>query len=185
MKHRILMVLVLALAALVPAFSQSQPAPADSVRLVPVTPYFYFAVEMKGSYEQTGGAFQNLYQQAGMQGLPMTSTPFGVYWNNPSKVPVDSLRWELGLALPESRTVAAPLVLKKWEFPLVASLVFEGVYGSDAQAAAYKKVTKWILWNGYTPAGPSVEKFLSQPTQTADGGYSGQVEIIVPVKEAK
>jgi DNA gyrase inhibitor GyrI len=161
------------------------PAAADSVRLVPSDPYFYCAMEMKGSYEKHGTAFQGLYQAAGTQGLPMTAVPFGIYWNSPRDTPVDSLRWELGFALPETRTLAAPLTLKKWEFPLTATLSFEGAFGSEAQTAAYLKLFAWIGQNGYKPAGPLMEKFVTMPVQDAQGRYNGKVEILIPVARTK
>jgi DNA gyrase inhibitor GyrI len=164
---------------------QASAAAADSVRLTKVEPYSYCAVEMRGSYDKHGTAFQNLYQQAGTQGLPMTAVPFGIYWNSPQDTPVDSLKWELGFALPEARTLAAPLVLKKWEFPLTASLFFEGVYGSEVYNAAYGKLFAWIGQNGYKPAGPMMEKYVTMPAQDAKGQYSGKVEIIIPVAKAK
>jgi DNA gyrase inhibitor GyrI len=163
----------------------AQAAAADSIRLIPVDPYFYCVLEMKGSFDQHGSAFQNLYQQAGMQGLPMSAVPFGLYWNSPTDTPVDSLKWELGFALQEAKTLTAPLVLKKWEYPLVASIAFDGVYGSESQNATTGRLFGWIQQNGYKPAGPLMEKFLTMPTPTADGAWSGKVEIVVPVAEAK
>jgi len=162
-----------------------QASAADSVRLIQVEPFCYCAVEMRGSFDKHGNAFQNLYQQAGTQGLPMTAVPFGIYWNDPRSVPVDSLKWELGFALPEARTLTAPLVLKKWEYPLTASIFFEGVYGSEAQTAAYGKLFAWIGQNGYKPAGPLMEKFISMPVQDAQGRTSGKVSIVIPVAKAK
>jgi hypothetical protein len=160
-------------------------ATADSVRVTRVEPYSYCALEMKGSFDQHGAAFQGLYQQAGMQGLPMNAVSFGIYWNSPQDTPVDSLKWELGFALPEARNLTAPLVLKKWEFPWAASLTFDGVYGSEAQTAAYGKLFAWIGQNGYNPAGPLMEKFVTMPVQDEKGRYSGKVEIIIPVAKAK
>jgi DNA gyrase inhibitor GyrI len=168
-----------------PAGAAVVAAAADTVVLSKVAPYSYCALEMRGSFDQHGAAFQNLYQQAGMQGLPGTAVPFGIYWNSPQDTPVDSLKWELGFALPEARTLAAPLVLKKWEFPLVATLTFEGVYGSEAQAAATGKLFEWIGKNGYRPAGPMMERFVTMPAQTADGGFSGRVEMVIPVAPVK
>ena len=168
-----------------PAGASGITAAADSVRVSKAEPYSYCALEMRGSFEQHGTAFQSLYQQAGMQGLPMNAVAFGIYWNSPQDTPVDSLRWELGFALPEAKAVTAPLVLKKWEFPLVASLIFEGVYGSEAQNAAYGKVFAWIGQNGYKPAGPLMERFVSMPTQNAEGQFTGKVEIVIPVSLAK
>jgi len=177
---------LLGLSGIVAAQEKTQPtAAADSIRLSKVEPYSYCALEMRGSFDQHGAAFQNLYQQAGMQGLPMNATAFGIYWNSPENTSVDSLKWELGFALSEAKTLTAPLVLKKWEFPLVASMIFDGVYGSEAQAAATQALFAWIGKNGYRPAGPMMEKFVSMPTQDANGQFSGKVEIVIPVAPLK
>jgi AraC family transcriptional regulator len=168
--------------------SQPNPAPtpsAESVRIMPVEAFSYAAVEMRGTYDQSAAAFQSLYQNAGMQGLPMTSTPFGLYWNSPENTPVDSLRWELGLMVPDSTTAAAPLVLKKYRPTEAAALFFEGVYGSPEQNAAYGVLFGWVSANGYRPAGPMMERYLNMPTQTADGKWTGRVEMVLPVEKTK
>jgi DNA gyrase inhibitor GyrI len=158
---------------------------SDTVRLVKAEPFAYCALEMKGSYDQHGAAFMNLYQAAGAQGLAMNQTPFGVYWNSPDNTPADSLRWDLGFAMTGTQTLSAPLVLKKWAFPLTASIFYEGSYGSQSMGAVYGKLYAWISQNGYRPAGPMMEKFLTMPTQGADGEYSGRVEIAIPVAPVK
>ena len=157
--------------------------PAEAVRVSSVEPYFYCALEMKGSFDQHSTAFQKLYENAGAQGLPMNSASFGIYYNSPENTPVDSLVWELGLPLTESKTLTAPLVLKKWEYPLVATLLFEGEYGSKEENAAYAKLGAWIKANGYAAKGPMMEKFLGMPTQNEKGAWVGKVEIVMPVEE--
>jgi hypothetical protein len=64
-------------------------------------------------------------------------------------------------------------------------LTFEGVYGSEAQTAAYRKLYEWVGKNGYRPAGPMMERFVTMPAQTTDGGFSGKVEMIVTVAPVK
>jgi hypothetical protein len=159
--------------------------PRDSVRLVPVETFSYAALELKGSYDQHSTAFMDLYQNAGGQGLSMSATPFGLYFNSPEDTPADALVWELGLPCPDTAKVVAPLVLKRYAYPLTAALFFEGVYGSPEQNAATGSLFGWIQANGYRPAGPMMERFVTMPAPTGNGGYSGRVEMVIPVEKVK
>jgi DNA gyrase inhibitor GyrI len=156
---------------------------ADTVRLQKVEPFKYFALEMTGSYTQHSTAFQTFYQEAGKQGLPMNSAPFGVYWNSPQNTPEVELKWEIGLVLPDTNKVAEPLKLKKWEFPLTASISYTGGFGSEVMQNAYQTLFAWLGKNGYHPAGPIVEKYLTMPKQNEKGEWIGTIEIVMPVEK--
>lgn len=185
--------IALFLAASGAALSQTDPAAGEkpkapvleSVRLVPVETFSYAALEMKGSYDQHGNAFMDLMQNAGAQGLSMAAAPFGLYFNSPDQVPADSLVWDLGIPCPDTARVKAPLVLKQYAFPLTAAQFFEGVFGSPEQNAATAALFAWIPANGYRPAGPMMERFVSMPMPTGDGGFTGRVEMVVPVEKMK
>lgn len=157
----------------------------DTVRLEKTEPFAYAALEMTGSYAQHGTAFQTLYQEAGKQGLPMNSASFGVYWNSPQNTAEADLKWEIGLAMPDTQKVAAPLKLKKWEFPQSASVTYYGGFDSSAVGKAYQSLFGWMGKNGYRVAGPVMEKFLSMPTQNEKGEWVGKVEIAMPVEKVK
>jgi hypothetical protein len=175
------------------ALSQTSPAgaekpevpPRDSVRLIPVETFSYAALEMKGNYDQHARAFMDLMQNAGAQGLSMATAPFGLYFNSPESVAVDSLVWDLGLPCTDTARVTAPLVLKKFAYPLTAALFFEGVFGSPEQNASRGSLFGWIQANGYRPAGPMMERFVSMPMPTGDGGFTGRVEMVIPVEKVK
>jgi DNA gyrase inhibitor GyrI len=158
---------------------------ADTVRLQKTEPFHYFAIEMTGSYTQHGTAFPTLYQEAQKQGLPTNSASFGVYWNNPQNTAEADLKWEVGIAMPDTQKVAAPLKLKKWEFPMSASVTYHGGFGSEAMGSAYQALFGWMGKNGYRPAGPIMEKFLSMPTQNEKGEWVGTVEIVMPVEKVQ
>jgi effector-binding domain-containing protein len=148
-----------------------------------VKPFWYCCVEMTGSYEQHSDAFQTLYEQAGAQGLGMDFSPFGVYYNAPSQVAESELKWDVGLELAEKKEVKEPLVLKEWQHELVAVALYEGSFSGEAFGLAHQKLLEWVTQNGYTPAGPSMEKYLSMPAQNSEGEWAGTVEIILPVQK--
>ena len=153
------------------------------VEVVEIEPFFYAAVEMTGSYEQHGQAFMTLMGSAGQQGIPMNEAPFGIYHNSPEDTPEAELKWEVGMPLPEEKELAAPIVLKKWEFTTVAQRDFEGAIDGDEMQAVYYGMYEWITANGYELAGPMLERFLSMPAANEKGEMVGKVQIVFPVQK--
>jgi effector-binding domain-containing protein len=161
----------------------TEPAIKTEVEAVEIEPFTYCAVEMAGSYTQHSDAFMKLYSEAAKQGLPMAGVPFGIYYNSPEETPEEELKWEIGMPVPADKELQAPLVMKKWEYTLVAQRDFEGAYDSEELKAAYTEVYGWIYKNGYEPAGPMMEKFLTSPAQNEEGEFVGKVQIVFPVKK--
>ncbi|MBN2411379.1 GyrI-like domain-containing protein [candidate division KSB1 bacterium] len=157
----------------------------DVIKVIDVEPFTYCAVEMTGSYDQHDTAFNTLYEQAGIQSLPQTEIPFGIYKSDPAQTPEEELKWELGFALPDSSQVTEPLKMKKWEFTQIVSRMYDGVFSEEEMGQVYGEIYEWIGQNNYTPAGPLMEKYMSQPEQNADGEWTGTVEIWVPVQKAQ
>jgi DNA gyrase inhibitor GyrI len=151
-----------------------------SIELKEVEPFNYCALEMTGSYAQHPDAFQKLYEQAGMQKLETSQIPLGIYLNDPNTTPEEELKWEVGLSLLKEKEVKEPLVLKKWEFNKLVSTIYDGPF-NEQLGAAYQKVFEWIGKNHLQPAGPSMEKFLSQVEKDEEGIMRGKVEILIPV----
>jgi len=148
-----------------------------------IEPFFYCAVEKTGSFEQHNEAFQTLYEQAAQQGFGSDFTPFGIYYNNPNQVPVEDLKWDVGFALEDSVDAKAPLKVKKWEYTMLASSMYKGSFDGPEFSQAIANLMSWVMENGYTPAGPMMEKFMDMPTQDADGGWAGTVNFFLPVQK--
>jgi DNA gyrase inhibitor GyrI len=174
---------ILTLAAAAASRGQA-PQDTAAVRAVESGPYFYAAVEMTGSYAQHEFAFQTLFIQAGTQNL-CQAAPFGVYYNDPQTVLEAELRWDLGMALADSMPVQAPLKLKKWPYPTVAVLPYEGPFDGPEIGQAYAKLFGWVGANGYAPAGPIQETFYGIPSVNEKGQWGGKVKLAVPVEKAK
>lgn len=155
------------------------------IELVEMEPFSYCAVEMTGSYTQHPDAFMKLYSEAGKQGLPMSGAPFGIYWNSPDDAAEEELKWEIGMPAPEDKEIAAPIVLKKWEYTTVIQRDFEGIIDSDEIKAVYYAMYEWIGANGYEMAGPMLERFLSSPSPNEKGEMIGKVQIVFPVQKKK
>ncbi|HSG28330.1 MAG TPA: GyrI-like domain-containing protein [Candidatus Krumholzibacterium sp.] len=174
----------------VPAAAQEKAAGEEAgapgktaIELVEIEPFEYCVVEYTGSYEQHAEAFMALYGEAGKQGLPMTSAPFGLYWNSPLDTAEEDLKWEIGMEVPAGSKAEAPIVVKKWEYPLVIQREFEGVIDGEEIQGVYLEMYGWITANGYTMAGPMMEQFLSMPSADEKGGMVGKVRIVFPVSK--
>jgi len=199
MKKLCCVLMLFALAALVAAVSWAQSAgtspvaPADTtaakaeeapqVQLKVDTAFAYCALEMTGSYDQHGAAFEKLYQESMQQGI-YGGLPFGIYWNSPADTPVEKLLWDVGFAMPSGNAPKPPLALKKWDFTTMASLKYSGAFGGEDIGKAYGMIFKWIAENGYQPAGPMMEIFLNMPSPDEQGMLVGSIEITVPVQKA-
>ncbi len=146
-------------------------------------PFKYCALEMTGSYDQHEAAFEKLYEEAGKQDLPMDAAPLGIYLNDPETTPEEELEWEVGFKISGDTDIQPPLVIKKWEYPLVATMRYEGPFDEEVMGPMYFRMFKWISMNNYTPVGPMAEKYMGMPRKNEKGQLSGNVMIMVPVEK--
>jgi DNA gyrase inhibitor GyrI len=151
------------------------------ISIVETKPFFYCALEMKGSYEQHTNGFMTMLKGAAQQGLPMDQTMFGVYWNSPENTPEEELKWEIGFTVPDDAEIKEPLAKKKWGYTHHVIALFEGAYDSPELGALYAAMLEWAGKNGYEPAGPCMERFVSAPAADDTGNFGGKVEVLIPV----
>ncbi len=161
-------------------------APKEApIQIKEVTPFTYCALEMKGSYNQHGIAFNNLFAVAGSQRLPLDKAPFGIYFSDPANTPEEELVWEVGFEIAEGTELKRPLVAKKWQHTTVVSKIYTGPFSEEAMSAVYGELMGWVKENGCFVCGPSLERFLSDPEFDEQGGMSGTIEIFIPVQKGK
>lgn len=153
------------------------------VQIKEIEPFTYCALEMKGSYDQHGIAFNNLYAVAGSQRLPLDKAPFGIYLSDPATTPEEELSWEVGFEIAEGTEVKRPLVAKQWQHTTLAAKIYTGPFTDEAMGSVYGEIMGWIEANGYKVCGPALERFLSEPEIDAEGGMSGTIEIFFPVRQ--
>ena len=155
------------------------------IQIKEIEPFTYCALEMKGSYDQHGIAFNNLFAVAGSQRLPLDKAPFGVYLSDPANTPEEELKWEVGFEIAEGTELKRPLVAKKWQHTTVVSKIYTGSFSEEAMSAVYGELMGWVKENGCFVCGPSLERFLSEPEFDEQGGMSGTIEIFIPVQKGK
>lgn len=176
---------VLGLATVLLGQEKTETVSPDSLfQIQNMTPFWYVAVECKGSYDQHASAFQTLYTEAGKQSI-QPGIPFGIYYNSPETVQQAELQWEVGFALNDSMAVQAPLQLKRWPFTTIATTFYKGVFSDTTMGQLYQKLFAWFGAKGYVPCGPAMEKFLAPPSPNEKGELILQSQIVIPVQELK
>ncbi len=175
--------IALLFAVLTVAVRAQQDAPTISqVEVKAVTPFRYAALEMKGDYAQHGEAFQRLYELAARQNLGYPNEVIGIYFDDPMQVPAEDLRWLLGFALSEGQQAQEPLVEKRYDYPMIAQIVYRGPY-TEEMSSAYQELMSFVMSNGYSIAGPVMQKYIGMPTMNSQGQWSGTLEISLPVSK--
>jgi len=149
----------------------------EAVSIADVSVFSYVCLPYTGSYENHETVIGALMEAASNQGFELTGPMLGVYYNNPEDTPADSLVWEIGFEVPDSMEVAMPLIVKKWLFTKVARVMHTGPYENVGET--YPKIFEFIGKQSLMPAGPTMERFLSDPQQVAEKDL--QTEIWVPV----
>ncbi len=150
----------------------------EAVSITDVSAFSYVCFPYIGSYENHETVIGALMEAAYTQGFELTDPMLGVYYNSPADTPADSLVWEIGFKVPDSMEVIDPLVVKKWVFTKVAKAMHTGSYETVDQT--YPKIFEFIAKQNLMPAGPTMERFLSDPQQVTPEEL--KTEIWVPVK---
>lgn len=180
----IVVILVLALSC------QKKPEPEQEVvttekpepiSIADVSTFSYVCFPYMGSYKNHEKVIHEFMQAATAQGFEMSAPMLGIYYNSPMDTPEDSLVWEIGFGVPDSLVVSHPLVVKKWTFTKVAKAIHTGPYETVDQT--YPKIFEFIGKENMIPAGPTMERFLSDPQQVPPEQM--KTEIWVPVSNRK
>ena len=153
----------------------------EPVSIAEVSTFSYVCFPYMGSYKDHEKVIDEFMQAASAQGFEMSNPMLGIYYNNPMDTPEDSLVWEIGFEVPESLVVSSPLVVKKWIFTKVAKAIHTGSYETVDQT--YPEILRFISKENMIPAGPTMERFLSDPQQAPPEQL--KTEIWVPVRSGQ
>lgn len=140
------------------------------------------AMPHRGAYHEIGRAFEKLGAAIAARGLlGQVGRMVGVYYDDPSTVPVADLRSHAGLEFPET-DLAAPLEHVHLPAGRHAVLRVEGPY-SGLPAAYDRLYAGWLPQSGEEPAdSPPFEIYLNTPIDTPQEKLL--TEICVPLKRA-
>lgn len=122
--------------------------------------------------EFLGGAYEEVAGTVAAQGLSIAGAPFGRY--RP-----DETGFEVAAGFPVSAAVRPEgrVVPDRLPEGRVAHTLHVGSY--DAVAAAYEAAEKYVVDNGFEPAGPPWELYLDEPDVAEP-----RTEVFLPCREA-
>lgn len=197
LSHRKVALVALVLASVAVAIPAEEPVPAagnplpaeppvakpsantaGEVTLETIPAATLLALQMTGSFDQHGAALGRIVQY-GMTAGVMRGAPFGLYYDDPGKVPADSLRWDVCIPVPPETKAEAPYVRLTLPAAEAAVVTCKGPY--QGTAPCYGALRAWLEKNGYALAGPVQEHWLSDPSVPPEKVES---KIVFPVKKA-
>jgi len=158
----------------------AKPAPntASEVTLQTLPATTLLALPMRGSFDQHGAAIGKVIQYAMKTGV-MRGAPLGLYYDDPEKVPADSVRWEVCVPVAPEAKVEEPFVICTLPEMQAAVVTCTGPY--EGTTPCYGVLTAWLAQNGYVISGPVQEHWLSDPSMSPE---EMQSKIVFPVKKA-
>ncbi len=125
------------------------------------------AMPHKGPYFEINRAFEKLSALMAARGLfPFSDRMIGVFYDDPSTVPVDRLRSHAAFSLRQEMTLDAPLEAVSLPEGRQAVLTYTGPYAG--LPAAYDQLyALWLPASGEEPAdSPTFEVYLNSPMDT-------------------
>lgn len=157
-------------------------APGQDIKVTiqQVEPFPYVCLPHSGGFEDIEAVIGQMWQAMQEQNIFPMGGMIGVYHSDPTKVEAQNLKWEVGFPVSEQTSPLEPLEKRQWVFPTVASAIHVGPYDKTAETLA--KMYDWIDANGYTQAGPILEKYMDMDPSKVDPNAL-QTEIWIPVKK--
>lgn len=152
--------------------------------IITTEPMTVACIAMRGPYAQTPEGFGRLYGWIAGHGLQPAGMPAAVYLTMPADTPEADALWELWApvagAAEESAPDASGIGIKNVPATLAASAMHKGPY--ETVAPTHGMLWGWIAEQGYVPAGPPMERYLSDPADVPPEEYL--TEIVMPVRKA-
>jgi AraC family transcriptional regulator len=113
-------------------------------------------VEHVGPYQELGPVFGQLAAYAAQRGLELNLV--GFYYDDPAKVPSESLRCEVGIQVMEGFEPDSGYLVREIPAQRVVYAVMRGRY--DEIAMEYPNIMKWMEEKELKMAGPVTEIYL-------------------------
>jgi len=113
-------------------------------------------LEHTGPYDQMGALFGQLGEYAAQK--EFTGDVVGIYYDDPAKVAVESLRSEIGVVVPEGFMPDSGYGVQEIPARKVVYAILKGSYAEIAKE--YPDIMKWMEEKGYKMSGPVMEIYL-------------------------
>lgn len=140
-------------------------------------------ISYQGSFEQIPTVMEKLDKWIADNGYTAVGPPIGVYFDDPSQVPQDSLRWEIQQSIAEAtleKQFTDDIGIKTVEPMFVAVTYHKGAY--EKVGEIYGALFGWIGKNGYEVMGAPREIYWKCPKTTPVEKLLAEVQIPVTAK---
>jgi len=154
-------------------------ASEEGVVIKDMDPFSYAAMEFSGSFEKMEQSIGQFMQEFFKQGLQPGGPLLGIYYNDPTTVKAEELKWAVGFPVPEDAGVEAPLKKIDTTFKKAAVYLYTGPY--EKMDKAYQMIFKHIEDKGCKMVWPCYDKYLNNPQEVKPEDL--KTEIIVPVEK--
>lgn len=134
-------------------------------------------VENVGPYWEVGPVFGKVAGYA--MDKKIQGRMLGIFYDDPSVVPAESLRCEIGIEVPEEFVPDSGYIIKEIEPHLVVYAILKGPY--EEIAKRYPEIKNWAEKKGYQVVGPVTEIYLKVGPEIPDTEFVTEVQF--PVKE--
>ena len=177
MKKTIFVLVGIILWCVMAGFAGQQEKTGSEVEIKELESFWYAAMEFGGPFDQMEKSIQAFMGEFFKQGLAPAGPFIGVYFNDPSLVKPEELKWEIGFPVSKEANVQPPL--KKVEFKKTTAAVYLHIGPYENTGKAYEKIFKYIEDNGYKITWPVYDKYLNNPMQVKPEEL--KTEMIVPI----
>ncbi len=137
-------------------------------------------IEYKGSFEEIPVLMGEVVGFIMAKGLQIMGPPFGVYFNSPQEVPIEELRYEVGMPFEGEAKEVGRVKIKILPEHMAVSAVYKGPYSECGTALG--ALGQYIHKNGYEIIGPPMEIYISDPNETPENDLITEVRFPV-IKE--
>ncbi len=154
------------------------PTAAPEIIVKQTDPARVVFLEHAGPYWTVGPLFKQVREA--MADHNETGPMFARYLADPTAVPAESLKTEVGFVARGDWIPEPPLRIAQREGEQVVSTVVEGSYGTTTRY--YSEMRSWLSTNGLEAVGPVIELYPSPLRGAPPGAY--HTEIQIPVRRA-
>jgi effector-binding domain-containing protein len=131
-----------------------------------------------GPYANVGKSLNELMAWLAKNKIVPSNMPFGIYYDDPTKVKPESTKYEVCFPVPAKTKGDKIVTVKKFGPTLVAFTMYTGPY--DKVGVVYPKLMEWINSNNYEVTGPAHEFYMNEPGKVL--AESLKSEVAFPVK---
>ena len=136
-------------------------------------------INMRGPYQQFPEAIQKLLAWMESANAVIIAPPGGTYIDDPSTTPPDQLTWNawapIAPSTPEQDANSDGIGVLTVPAGRFATVLHKGPY--ESIPAAYGLLFTWLAQQQIQPAGPPMEVYLSDPTETAEADLITEVRV--------